>query len=173
MKITIETETLNATTEDFDTAIEILKMLASKDGQIVNVIKSKKTGSNPLKKTGTDIDPGFFKETEYKPIESAPIEREEHELEEIHPEDVKPDYKSVDEAYMGEHINIQPKDPPRQKLSKKEQIFYDYILSHPNYTMPGTCRDLNLSQAMYYFLKQQIKKKGHAISGVVDFAEGV
>lgn len=143
MKITIETETLNATTEDFDTAIEILKMLASKDGQIVNVIKSKKTGSNPLKKK------------------------------EIHPEDVKPDYKSVDEAYMGEHINIQPKDPPRQKLSKKEQIFYDYILSHPNYTMPGTCRDLNLSQAMYYFLKKQIKKKGHAISGVVDFAEGV
>ena len=160
MKITIESETLNATTEDFDTAIEILQMLAAKNGQIVNVIKSKKTGSNPLKQSDADIDPGFF-------------QREEHELKEIHPEDVKPGNETMDEAYMGEHVNIQPKDPPRQKLSKKEQIFYDYILSHPNYTMPGTRRDLNLSQAMYYFLKQQIKKKGHAISGVVDFAEGV
>lgn len=159
MKITIETETLNATTEDFDTAIEILKMLASKDGQMVTVIKQAKTGTNPLKQSDTDIDPEFL-----QPM---------HELKEIHPEDVKPGNETMDEAYMGEHINIQPKDPPRQKLSKKEQIFYDYILSHPNYTMPGTCRDLNLSQAMYYFLKKQIKKKGHAISGVVDFAEGV
>lgn len=159
MKITIETETLNATTEDFDTAIEILRMLASKDGQVVTVIKQAKTGTNPLKRSDTDIDPEFL-----QPM---------HELKEIHPEDVKPGNETMDEAYMGEHVNIQPKDPPRQKLSKKEQIFYDYILAHPNYTMPGTCRDLNLSQAMYYFLKQQIKKKGHAISGVVDFAEGV
>ena len=67
MKITIESETLNATTEDFDTAIEILQMLAAKNGQIVNVIKSKKTGSNPLKQSDADIDPGFF-------------QREEHEL---------------------------------------------------------------------------------------------
>ena len=36
MKITIESETLNATTEDFDTAIEILQMLAAKNGQIVH-----------------------------------------------------------------------------------------------------------------------------------------
>lgn len=83
----------------------------------------------------------------------------------------KPD--SLDErmenAYMGEHVNIEPEQPEQKPLSPKERDFYNYILAHPDAKMPRVCADLHLSMAMYYYLKSQIKKKGYNIQGAVDF----
>lgn len=83
----------------------------------------------------------------------------------------KPD--SLDErmenAYMGEHVNIEPEQPEKKPLSPKEHDFYNYILAHPDAKMPRVCADLHLSMAMYYYLKGQIKKKGYNIQGAVDF----
>lgn len=85
----------------------------------------------------------------------------------------KPKPDSLDErmedAYMGEHVNIEPEQPEKKPLSPKEQDFYNYILAHPDAKMPCVCADLHLSMAMYYSLKRQIKKKGYNIQGVVDF----
>ena len=64
-------------------------------------------------------------------------------LDDIFNDNQKPIKDSVlEKAYMGEHVNIQPPEKPRKRLTLHEQIFYEYIKSHPNYTMPGTCRDL-------------------------------
>lgn len=76
--------------------------------------------------------------------------------------------KMLEKAYMGEHLNIQPPERPRKPLNLKEQIFYEYIKSHPNYTMPGTCRDLNMTQLDYITMKQRIARKGYSISGVIE-----
>lgn len=83
----------------------------------------------------------------------------------------KPDSldKRMEDAYMGEHVNIEPEQPEQKPLSPKEHDFYNYILAHPDAKMPRVCADLHLSMAMYYYLKSQIKKKGYNIQGVVDF----
>lgn len=83
----------------------------------------------------------------------------------------KPDSldERMEDAYMGEHVNIEPEQPEKKPLSPKEQDFYNYILAHPDAKMPRVCADLHLSMAMYYYLKSQIKKKGYNIQGVVDF----
>lgn len=75
----------------------------------------------------------------------------------------------MENAYMGEHVNIEPEQPEQKPLSPKERVFYDYILAHPDAKMSRVCADLHLSMAMYYFLKRQIKQKGYNIQGVVDF----
>ena len=75
----------------------------------------------------------------------------------------------MENAYMGEHVNIEPEQPEKKPLSPKEHDFYNYILAHPDAKMPRVCADLHLSMAMYYYLKSQIKKKGYNIQGVVDF----
>ena len=72
-------------------------------------------------------------------------------------------------AYMGEHVNIEPEQPEKKPLSPKEHDFYNYILAHPDAKMPRVCADLHLSMAMYYYLKRQIKIKGYNIQGAVDF----
>lgn len=83
----------------------------------------------------------------------------------------KPDSldERIEDAYMGEHVNIEPEQPEKKPLSPKEHDFYNYILAHPDAKMPRVCADLHLSMAMYYYLKSQIKKKGYNIQGVVDF----
>ena len=83
----------------------------------------------------------------------------------------KPDSldERIEDAYMGEHINIEPEQPEKKPLSPKESDFYNYILAHPDAKMPRVCADLHLSMAMYYYLKSQIKKKGYNIQGAVDF----
>lgn len=83
----------------------------------------------------------------------------------------KPDSldERMEDAYMGEHVNIEPEQPEKKPLSPKEHDFYNYILAHPDAKMPRVCADLHLSMAMYYYLKKQIKKKGYNIQGAVDF----
>ena len=83
----------------------------------------------------------------------------------------KPDSldERMEDAYMGEHINIEPEQPEQKPLSPKEHDFYNYILAHPDAKMPRVCADLHLSMAMYYYLKRQIKIKGYNIQGAVDF----
>lgn len=83
----------------------------------------------------------------------------------------KPDSldERMEDAYMGEHVNVEPERPEKKPLSPKEHEFYNYILAHPDAKMPRVCADLHLSMAMYYYLKSQIKKKGYNIQGVVDF----
>ena len=83
----------------------------------------------------------------------------------------KPDSldERMEDAYMGEHVNIEPEQPGKKPLSPKEHDFYNYILAHPDAKMPRVCADLHLSMAMYYYLKSQIKKKGYNIQGAVDF----
>lgn len=76
--------------------------------------------------------------------------------------------KMLERAYMGEHPNIQPAEQPRKPLTLKEQIFYEYIKSHPNYTMPKACRDLIMTQYDYIKIKQRIAHKGYKISGVIE-----
>lgn len=75
----------------------------------------------------------------------------------------------MEDAYMGEHVNIEPEQPEKKPLSPKENDFYNYIRAHPDAKMPRVCADLHLSKAMYYHLKSQIKKKGYNIQGAVDF----
>lgn len=83
----------------------------------------------------------------------------------------KPDSldERMEDAYMGEHVNIEPEQPEKKPLSPKENDFYNYILAHPDAKMPRVCADLHLSMAMYYYLKRQIKIKGYNIQGAVDF----
>ena len=83
----------------------------------------------------------------------------------------KPDSldERMEDAYMGEHVNIEPEQPEKKPLSPKEHDFYNYILAHPDAKMPRVCADLHLSMAMYYYLKRQIKQKGYNIQGAVDF----
>jgi len=83
----------------------------------------------------------------------------------------KPDSldERMEDAYIGEHVNIEPEQPEKKPLSPKEQDFYNYILAHPDAKMPRVCADLHLSMAMYYYLKRQIKIKGYNIQGAVDF----
>lgn len=83
----------------------------------------------------------------------------------------KPDSldERMEDAYMGEHVNIEPEQPEKKPLSPKEHDFYNYILAHPDAKMPRVCADLQLSMAMYYYLKRQIKQKGYNMQGVVDF----
>lgn len=83
----------------------------------------------------------------------------------------KPDSldERMEDAYMGEHVNIEPEQPEKKPLSPKENDFYNYILAHPDAKMPRVCADLHLSIAMYYYLKRQIKIKGYNIQGAVDF----
>lgn len=74
----------------------------------------------------------------------------------------------LESAKMDDHINIEPETPEQKPLSKKEQEFYDYITRNPDARMPSICTALNISNAMYYFLKSQLKKKGWIFSGVVE-----
>lgn len=83
----------------------------------------------------------------------------------------KPDSldERMEDAYLGEHVNIEPEQPEKKPLSPKENDLYNYILAHPDAKMPRVCADLHLSMAMYYYLKRQIKMKGYNMQGVVDF----
>jgi len=89
-------------------------------------------------------------------------------LDDIFNDNQRPIKDSVlEKAYMGEHVNIQPPEKPRKRLTLHEQIFYEYIKSNPHYTMPGTCRDLKMTQCDYMKMKQRIADKGWPISGVI------
>lgn len=79
--------------------------------------------------------------------------------------------KRMDDAYLGEHPNIQPAPVEKKPLSPREQQLWDYMQSHPDSRMPKTCEDLNLSQANCFWLKQQLKKKGWIISAVENVKE--
>lgn len=68
----------------------------------------------------------------------------------------------MESAYMGEHFNIEPDDdiPEKQPLSSQEQRFYDYIMANPTQNKRQIESGLHISQANYYYLKSQLKKKG-------------
>lgn len=77
----------------------------------------------------------------------------------------------IEAAYMGEHMNIQPEEKQiaKKPLSPAEKRLYDYLIAHPDARKPKVEQDLLMSEAMYYFLKSQLKKKGWISgNGVVD-----
>ena len=74
--------------------------------------------------------------------------------------------KRMEDAYMGEHVNIQPDPVPKKPVSAKAQELYEYMQSHPDSRMPKTCEDLNITSADYYMLKAQLKKNGWIESAV-------
>lgn len=91
-----------------------------------------------------------------------PIEIEEYKPKKpkiINTEDIKPAKESLENAYMGEH------------LSPKENLMWVYISTHKDYTIHSTTRDLGITKDMYYFLKNQLKKKGYPVNGAVDWAK--
>lgn len=88
----------------------------------------------------------------------------------IKSEDIVPQEGTVEEAYMGEHCEIQPKDPDEKPLTPAEQELWDYIQANPNYTMQGACRALKITTANYYWRKRQLFLKGKPVGGSLPFA---
>lgn len=84
----------------------------------------------------------------------------------IHQEEKKEFDKRMEDAYMGEHMNIQPEPVKRTPVSEKARQLYEYMKSHPDSRMPKTCEDLNITNAEYYMLKAQLKKNGWIESAV-------
>lgn len=125
---------------------------------------------------------------ETKPAESKPKDIEDEEIEidtvpaddepqpeiphgqKIKSEDIVPQEGTVEEAYMGEHFEIQPKDPDEKPLTPAEQELWDYIQANPNYTMQGACRALKITTANYYWRKRQLFLKGKPVGGSLPFA---
>lgn len=123
-----------------------------------------------------------------KPAESKPKDIEDEEIEintlpaddepqpeiphgqKIKSEDIVPQEGTVEEAYLGEHFEIQPKDPDEKPLTPAEQELWDYIQKNPNYTMQGACRALNITTANYYWRKRQLFLKGKPVGGSLPFA---
>lgn len=81
-------------------------------------------------------------------------------------EDIEPANKTIEEAYMGEHVNIQPRPVEKKPLSPREQQLWDYMQNNPDARMPKICESLGISNANYYMLKVQLKKKGWIESAV-------
>lgn len=78
----------------------------------------------------------------------------------------------IEAAYLGEHPRIEPEERPVEKrpLTPAEKRLYDYIVAHPEHTKPQIEAALLISQANYYLLKGQLKKKGWIDgNGVVGF----
>lgn len=78
----------------------------------------------------------------------------------------------IEAAYLGEHPRIEPEGQPVEKrpLTPAEKRLYDYIAAHPGHTKPQIEAALLISQANYYLLKGQLKKKGWIDgNGVVGF----
>lgn len=88
----------------------------------------------------------------------------------IKSEDIEPQEGTVEEAYLGEHFEIQPKDPDEKPLTPAEQELWDYIQANPNYTMQGACRALKITTANYYWRKRQLFLKGKPVGGSLPFA---
>lgn len=125
---------------------------------------------------------------ETKPAESKPEDIEDEEIEidtlpaddepqpeiphgqKIKSEDIVPQEGTVEEAYLGEHFEIQPKDPDEKPLTPAEQELWDYIQKNPNYTMQGACRALKITTANYYWRKRQLFLKGKPVGGSLPFA---
>lgn len=125
---------------------------------------------------------------EQKPAESKPKDIEDEEIEidtlpaddepqpeiphgqKIKSEDIVPQEGTVEEAYLGEHFEIQPKDPDEKPLTPAEQELWDYIQKNPNYTMQGACRALKITTANYYWRKRKLYEKGRPVGGSVPFA---
>lgn len=123
-----------------------------------------------------------------KPAESKPKDIEDEEIEidtlpaddepqpeiphgqKIKSEDIVPQEGTVEEAYLGEHFEIQPKDPDEKPLTPAEQELWDYIQKNPNYTMQGACRALKITTANYYWRKRQLFLKGKPVGGSLPFA---
>jgi len=123
-----------------------------------------------------------------KPAESKPKDIEDEEIEidtvpaddepqpeiphgqKIKSEDIVPQEGTVEEAYLGEHFEIQPKDPDEKPLTPAEQELWDYIQANPNYTMQGACRALKITTANYYWRKRQLFLKGKPVGGSLPFA---
>lgn len=63
---------------------------------------------------------------------------------------------------MGEHFNIEPEEKIIEKkpLTPAEKRLYDYMMAHPDHTKPQIQEALLISQANYYLLKGNIRKKG-------------
>ena len=125
---------------------------------------------------GSDIVESLPKPTAHPAVDAEQPKKKRGRRARVPKKDVdktksKPDSldERIEDAYMGEHVNIEPEQPEKKPLSPKEHDFYNYILAHPDAKMPRVCADLHLSMAMYYYLKSQIKKKGYNIQGAVDF----
>lgn len=87
-------------------------------------------------------------------------------IKQIHQEEKSEMEKRMEDAYMGEHPNIQPDPVPKQPVSKQARRLYEYMQSHPDSRMPKTCEDLSITSADYYILKAQLKKNGWIESAV-------
>lgn len=72
----------------------------------------------------------------------------------------------MEDAYMGEHMNIQPEPVPKRPVSKQARRLYEYMQSHPDSRMPKTCEDLGITNADYYMLKAALKRNGWIESAV-------
>lgn len=84
----------------------------------------------------------------------------------IHAEEKSEIDKRMEDAYLGEHPNIQPEPVAKKPVSKQARRLYEYMQSHPDSRMPKTCEDLNITNAEYYMLKADLKRNGWIESAV-------
>lgn len=73
----------------------------------------------------------------------------------------------LEKNYKGEHANIAPPEKEKKPLTIRESLIYEYMRSHPKYTMPEVCRQFNICQADYIKIKRRIANKGWPINGVI------
>ena len=126
-----------------------------------------------VKQEQDEIKPADIEDEEIE-IDTVPADDEpQPEIphgQKIKSEDIEPQEGTVEEAYLGEHFEIQPKDPDEKPLTPAEQELWDYIQKNPNYTMQGACRALKITTANYYWRKRQLFLKGKPVGGSLPFA---
>ena len=116
------------------------------------------------------------KNIEYEELKIDPVPTDDEPRPEIShakklkSSDIKPQEGTIEDAYLGEHFEITPDEPEEKPLTQAEQELWDYIQKNPNYTMQGACRDLNISQANYYWRKRKLAEKGRPVTGAIMFA---
>ncbi len=79
--------------------------------------------------------------------------------------------KRMEDAYLGEHPNIQPAPVEKKPLSPREQQLWDYMKAHPDARMPSICEAMGITNVNYFYLKNQLKKKGWIVSAVENVKE--
>lgn len=141
---------------------EIMAKRTKKDTPAMNI-------TSRLHEEPADIDDEEI-EIDTVPADDDPTPEIPHG-QKIKSEDIQPAEGTVEEAYMGEHFEIQPKDPDEKPLTPAEQELWDYIQANPDYTMSGACRALKITTANYYWRKRQLFLKGKPVGGTIPFAK--
>lgn len=127
---------------------------------------------DPIVDKAIDLGQAIEKETQRKIRATQKAPKSEKPQNKKKLTDARTMDERIEAAYLGEHPRIEPEEQPVEKrpLTPAEKRLYDYIVAHPDHTKPQIEAALLISQANYYLLKGQLKKKGWIDgNGVVGF----